>query len=813
MTFSNSNSLNNKVLYCGLILILVLLLFSCKDQSPTVYTIIFDPNGGTLNGKQSVIIVEGMPVPEPEAPTKSGYIFDGWYSDADTSIPYDFDTPATSSFTLYAKWTAKMWTVTFLSDGGTEIDSQSVANCNRAVKPDDPEKEGYAFEGWYIQGTDTEYNFTLPVTSNLTLEARWSQYYTVTFDANLPDGIDAGEISGMPTSINNIPYGGTAEKPENPTIKGYQFDGWYSDVDTSIPYDFDTPVTSSFTLYAKWTAKTWTVTFLSDGGTEIDSQNVVNCNKAIKPEDPEKEGYTFEGWYIQGTDTEYDFTLPVTSNLMLYAKWSQITYTVTFDANLPDGVDDDSLSGIPETINSIPSGESVGKKTYPTLDGYVFKGWYRTENPDEDEDAFNLALDPVQENMILYAKWSTEATVIFNPNGGLLMGETEKYITYGGTLTELPADPVLKKDGRTYIFLGWYVDGELFDLSEPITNDTTVEAKWSDSYSNNAGYFVYDAEGLIAWAEAAQRDMDLNCTLENDIILPDVSAGERNWTAADPTLGYTGTFDGNSKTIMNLAGNQGIFGHIGEGGTVKSLTLENVSISSSSRVGAIAGSNQGTIEDCSVSGNIKGGEYVGGICGYNNVGKITDCHFSGSVEGTKSVGGVCGQSFYNSTITACYSTGSVSGSESVGGVCGATLEGTLIACYSTSYVKGTYKVGGVCGYLDEGTLTACYSTGSVEGKSWVGAVCGDHGGYYSSSTINACYWSVPSTTSSLVGIGSGCSLSAKTVEVTGGSVTWTEGDNSALSAMNAAISQNYKYAENTNPGTNAEMPLVLVPKK
>ena len=666
MTFSNSNSLNNKVLYCGLILILVLLLFSCKDQSPTVYTIIFDPNGGTLNGKQSVIIVEGMPVPEPEAPTKSGYIFDGWYSDADTSIPYDFDTPATSSFTLYAKWTAKSWTVTFQPDGGTEIDSQSVANCNKAVKPDNPEKEGYTFEGWY------------------------------------------------------------------------------SDTDTSIPYDFNSPVIADITLYAKWT---------------------------------------------------------------------QITYTVTFDANLPGGVVDEALSGMPESIISIPFGESVGEKTAPTLNGYVFKGWYRTKNPEENDKSFNLASDSVMENLTLYAKWSNEATVTFNSNGGSFSGETEMTVTYGSTLTELPADPNLKKNGNTYIFIGWYANGEPFDLSEPITSDTTVEAKWSDSYSNNAGYFVYDAEGLIAWAEAAQRDMDLNCTLEKDIILPDVSAGERNWTAADPTLGYTGTFDGNSKTIMNLAGNQGIFGHIGEGGTVKSLTLENVSISSSSRVGAIAGSNQGTIEDCSVSGNIKGGEYVGGICGYNNVGKITDCHFSGSVEGTKSVGGVCGQSFYNSTITACYSTGSVSGSESVGGVCGATLEGTLIACYSTSYVKGTYKVGGVCGYLDEGTLTACYSTGSVEGKSWVGAVCGDHGGYYSSSTINACYWSVPSTTSSLVGIGSGYSLSAKTVEVTGGSVTWTEGDNSALSAMNAAISQNYKYAENTNPGTNAEMPLVLVPKK
>ena len=96
MTLLEFNSLNNKILHCGLILILILLLFSCTDQSPAVYTITFDPNGGTLNGKQSVIVVEGMPVPEPENPTIAGYQFEGWYSDADTSIPYDFDTPVTS---------------------------------------------------------------------------------------------------------------------------------------------------------------------------------------------------------------------------------------------------------------------------------------------------------------------------------------------------------------------------------------------------------------------------------------------------------------------------------------------------------------------------------------------------------------------------------------------------------------------------------------------------------------------------------------------------------------------------------------------
>ena len=915
MTLLEFNSLNNKILHCGLILILILLLFSCTDQSPAVYTITFDPNGGTLNGKQSVIVVEGMPVPEPEAPTRSGYIFDGWYSDAntsipydfdtpvtssftlyakwtpvtssftlyakwtqitytvtfdanlpdgvdagevsgmptsinnipyggtaekpenptikgyqfdgwysdvDTSIPYDFDTPVTSSFTLYAKWTAKTWTVTFLSDGGTvtflsdggtEIDSQSVVNCNRAVKPDDPEKEGYAFEGWYIQGTDTEYDFTLPVTSNLTLEARWSQYYTVTFDVNIPDGVDAGEVSGMPIPINCIPSGETAKKPENPTIAGYQFEGWYSDADTSIPYDFDTPVTSSFTLYAKWTAKTWTITFLSDGGTEIDSQSVVNCNKAVKPDNPEKEGYTFEGWYSD-TDTSipYDFNSPVIADITLYAKWTQITYTVTFDANLPDGVDAGDVSGMPESINNIPYGETVGEKTDPTLYGYVFKGWYRTENSDVAEEAFDLASEPVLKNLMLYAKWSKEATVTFDPNGGSLTGETEKTVPYGGKLTELPADPDLEKLGNTYIFIGWYVDGEPFDLSKPITSDMTIEAKWSDSYFNTTGYFVYDAEGLNAWAKAAKWDMDLNCTLKNNINLPDASTGESNWTAVDPSLGYTGTFDGNGKTITNLAGSQGMFGFIGEGGTVKSLTLENVRISGGYSTGAIAGTNHGTIENCSISGNIKGSTDVGGVCGFNNgsKGKITDCHFSGYVEGTENVGGLCGENFYYCTITACYSTGSVKGEYNVGGICGTILErGTITACYSTGSVEGKGNVGGVCGKTgDDTTITACYSTGSVEGNTDVGGICGNSGGYYSNSMITACYWSVPSTTSSLRGIGFG---KGEATEVDEYGITW----NSAMTAMNNAIGRQNRceYAENTNPDTSVDMPLVLVQKK
>ena len=127
-------------------------------------------------------------------------------------------------------------------------------------------------------------------------------------------------------------------------------------------------------------------------------------------------------------------------------------------------------------------------------------------------------------------------------------------------------------------------------------------------------------------------------------------------------------------------------------------------------------------------------------------------------------------------------------------------------CSSTGIVSGKDDyVGGICGN-NEGTITTSYSTSTVSGIGYyIGGVCGNNNG-----TITACYC----TNSSLSEISYGSGSATKVERVDGTNVTWTDGDNSALSAMNDALSQNkYKYAENTNPGTNAEMPLVLVPKK
>ena len=121
-------------------------------------------------------------------------------------------------------------------------------------------------------------------------------------------------------------------------------------------------------------------------------------------------------------------------------------------------------------------------------------------------------------------------------------------------------------------------------------------------------YIVSSPAAFEAWATEVQSDLSLNCTLADDITLPVVTDGGSNWT---PIQGYAGIFDGGGKTITGLTindkmgkSNVGLFASIAEGGTVKNLTLDDVNITANSNVGAIAGENRGTIENCSVSGSV-----------------------------------------------------------------------------------------------------------------------------------------------------------------------------------------------------------------
>lgn len=189
----------------------------------------------------------------------------------------------------------------------------------KLIRPTDPEKEGYVFVGWYTEPElINEYKFNSTVSADLKLYAKFEESaavetQTVTFMKDAETLFD--------TSV--VKKGNTVGVPAEPTNDGYSFAGWYTDVKCTTAYDFNLPVNTDITLYAKWLAK-YTVSFDTDGGSTVESQTVVTGNKATKPAvNPTKKGYNFVGWYTDNTyTTEFDFeNTIITDNTTIYAKF------------------------------------------------------------------------------------------------------------------------------------------------------------------------------------------------------------------------------------------------------------------------------------------------------------------------------------------------------------------------------------------------------------------------------------------------------------------------------------------------------------
>lgn len=330
-------------------------------------------------------------------------------------------------------------------------------------------------------------------------------------------------------------------------------------------------------------------------------------------------------------------------------------------------------------------------------------------------------------------------------------------------------------------------------------NGTSIdggEATEAYSYdSNTKTITIYSGEGLKVAADVANSgDTDINIILDNDIDLTGIE-----WTPiGTESRPYTGTFDGNNKTIRGLEINQsgtdnvGLIGYLGSEGKVQNVVLANISVSGANYVGGIAGQTDGTVENCSVNGTVTGQNQTGGIVG-RNFSTISGCSAEGTVTGNINVGGISGLcvpnydtgtgSLIGSTIEGCHSTAAVSGISSVGGVVGNLGNGcSLMACYSTGDVTATITdgyahVGGVVGINSQGTVTACYhATGEITslGGSRIGGIVGEN--YI--GTVAACYWE--NNLSSGTGSNNG---KDDTHKVEGTDVTWQ----TAVAAMNTAL--------------------------
>ena len=444
---------------------------------------------------------------EPAAPSKENHTFAGWYN-GDEKFDFDADTTnAPNVLELTAKWDINQYTVKFVSDHGSFAD-QTI----EYGKPIDtgkltiPEVEGYTFIGWYTDETyTTEFDFTKPIKSHTTVYAKWTaKDYEVSF---------VTEHGKAPTS-QNVPYNGTATDPGKLKAEGYTFVGWYADDTYSTEFDFTQPITSNTTVYAKWTANDYEVSFITEHGDPPASQNVKYNGTASDPGKLTEEGYTFIGWYTDDTySTEFDFTKPIKSNTTVYAKWEKNAPVLpdTYALNVSgafvyvDGVDVTASAG--DTSLQLEKDASVRLVADPDRmpSGMVFDRWTILNgalNADDaekfetgrtlEEFAFTMPAEPLSIEAtprMQEEEGSDTASVILGVTLGTAATALVAWQAYdlGMSLYQehwLPADFVMPKTRAELALLLWNTAGRPAPAAQPAFTDipdpdTAQAAQWA----------------------------------------------------------------------------------------------------------------------------------------------------------------------------------------------------------------------------------------------------------------------------------------------------------------------------------------------
>ena len=388
------------------------------------YSISYNLNGGTVKGNPNSYTVESNIT--LNNPTKTGYTFAGWsgtgISGTEKTVTIN---NATGNREYTANWTANQYTITFDTDGGSEVESITQDYGTKITAPANPTKEGYTFAGW-----SEKIPKTMPA-GDMTIKAKWTiNQYTITFNTDGGSKID-------PITQN---YGTAITAPANPTKTGYTFARWSEEIPATMP-------AGDMTIKAKWTVNQYTVTFKN--GDEVVKSAEMNYGRTIiAPAVPVKEGHTFKGW--QGYTT--NMTVPA-RNVTFTAQWTINQYTLTFDP----------ANGDEKTVITQNYGTAIIAPKDPTKTGYTFDGWDKT-----------IPTTMPAENVAITAKWTAnQYTVTFDSDGGSACDSVS--VTYDRPYGTLP-----KPTKEGYTFTGWYDNNTLiYDTTLYRTaGDKKLTAHW-----------------------------------------------------------------------------------------------------------------------------------------------------------------------------------------------------------------------------------------------------------------------------------------------------------------------------------------------
>ena len=321
------------------------------------YPVVFKNDGAEVTNEN---IDFASVITAPKNPTKEGYTFLGWFDGNDVKFVEGATVPL-NGVTYTAKWQINQYTITFDTDGGSEIAAITQDYNTAVTAPAAPTKTGYKFVGW-----DKEIPATMPA-ENITIKATWQIIqYTLSFDLN---GGESEAISDITADYNS-----DVTKPADPTRTGYTFKGWDPEFTGKVPAD-------NTTYVAQWTVNQYTITFDTDGGSEIAAITQDYNTAVTAPAAPTKTGYTFVSW-----DKEIPATMPA-ENITIKAIWQINKYTVTFDSN----------GGTEVAPITQDYATEINAPTAPTRVGYEFAGW------DKDVPATMPA-----EDLTLTAQWTAK---------------------------------------------------------------------------------------------------------------------------------------------------------------------------------------------------------------------------------------------------------------------------------------------------------------------------------------------------------------------------------------------------------------------
>ncbi len=438
MNKRTAKEIKKRNIYFAVILVLIILidLVLILNAGKKSYTVVF-VDGDNV----SPVTVEKNSKVEELENKKDNFL--GWYLDG---VKYDFNDEVHDDIVLKAKYEdTVMHSVTFNTDGGSQVAPVMVKDNKTLVEPTDPTKENYKFAGWLVNGT--LYDFNAPVTEALSLVALWEEVpeneksYTITFDSD-------GGSSVTPIKVQANDY---TVKPTDPTKDGYVFKGWYLN---GKLFSWNFKITSSVSLVAKWVArKSLKVTFDSKGGTTVNTVQVYQ-GETVELPTPTKAGYVFGGWY--NGRTRYTDTTKINNSVKLAASWLS--------------TDEANALGAIQSIK--PSYEILkgGTKVKVTYVGCVITN----TNPEILDEIVRDTYDKT-----LTLKFTIEC-------GTVKRTATSKAIIKASTYTYSVDDLKLTLNGTNY-------DGELFKMNgTKIANVLSGVATLNENINENIILMVHD---------------------------------------------------------------------------------------------------------------------------------------------------------------------------------------------------------------------------------------------------------------------------------------------------------------------------------